>query len=550
MLTVDEYARIRRAHYQDGLGIREIARQFHHSRRKIREVLQNSEPSAYPPRQSPAPKLDPVKGLIDAILTEDQLAPPKQRHTASRIFFRLQSEHGYSGGYDQVRRYVQSHRRQARETFIPLDHEPGQRAEADFGQIWVDFPDGRRQTSVMIVTWAWSYASFAIALPTQKTEAILHGLTKAFEFFGCVPRELWWDNPTTVAIQILSGRQRKLNERYLALASHYNFEPLFCMPARGNEKPRVENRVKDLERRLATPVPRAENLDRLNDYLVQCCRRDFDRQATKRQETIGQRFQQDLARSLALPDRPFDPCIQQSAKADKYQTVAFDKNRYSVPHSFAFRTVGVKGYVDRVELTDGGKTIASHRRCYKRDEQILDPRHFLPVLERKPGCLDHSNVFRQWQLPKAFPRLRKILTDAHGAHSGTRQFIRVLLLLDHHPQESLAQAIEHCRARDCVTVEAILNQVQKQARRQKNEDPEGTRDSQSSLSDGGTVLAASTNDLLWRFSGPHVPMPDLRSFDLLLSEKGDGHVDCHADENQFEAVAIADHCDGMGEAWS
>ena len=93
--------------------------------------------------------------------------------------------------YDQVRRYVASRRRMVRETFLPLDHQPGQRAECDFGRIYVDFPDGRRPVAVLLVTWAYSYRPFAIAFPTERTEAILYGMRAAFEFFGCVPREVW-----------------------------------------------------------------------------------------------------------------------------------------------------------------------------------------------------------------------------------------------------------------------------------------------------------------------------------------------------------------------
>ena len=77
--------------------------------------------------------------IIDEVLKADEKAPPKQRHTAAQIFRRLRDEHGYAGGYDQVRRYVGRHRR---ETFIPLVHDPGQRLECDFGHIYVDFPRG------------------------------------------------------------------------------------------------------------------------------------------------------------------------------------------------------------------------------------------------------------------------------------------------------------------------------------------------------------------------------------------------------------------------
>ena len=156
-----------------------------------------------------------------------------------------------------------------RETFIPLEHRPGRRAEADFGHIYVDFPDGRRQVPVLLVTWSYSNAPFAIALPTERTEAILHGLVEAFAFFGCVPVELWWDNPKTVAIHLFQGRERTLHPRYAALASHYPFTPKFCLPATATEKPRVENRVFDLQRQWATPVPRVDDLDRI-EYTSAC----------------------------------------------------------------------------------------------------------------------------------------------------------------------------------------------------------------------------------------------------------------------------------------
>src|SRR5882672_12117167 len=87
--------------------------------------------------------------------------------------------------------------------------------------VHVDFPDGRRLVPVLLTTWAYSNCPFAIAVPTERTEAILHGLVEAFAFFGCVPRELWWDNPKTVVPHLLTGRERKLNDRYQALASHY-----------------------------------------------------------------------------------------------------------------------------------------------------------------------------------------------------------------------------------------------------------------------------------------------------------------------------------------
>ena len=81
----------------------------------------------------------------------------------------------------------------------PAGASSRQRLEADFGHIHVDFPDGRRLVPFLVTTWAYSNGPFVLALPFERTEAILEGMVAAFEFFGGVPKEVWWDNPKTVA---------------------------------------------------------------------------------------------------------------------------------------------------------------------------------------------------------------------------------------------------------------------------------------------------------------------------------------------------------------
>ncbi len=407
MLTVDQFARIRQLR-RDGLTIRQIVTQLNHSPKTVLKALANPEPvRATPATARVAPVFGPFRAIVEAILVADEAAPRKQRHTGTQIYRRLVTEHGYPGSYDPIRRYLKQRRTDRRETFIPLDHRPGVRAEADFGHIQVDFPDGRRAVPVLVVTWSYSNAPFALGLPTERTEAVLHGLVEAFAFFGCVPTELWWDNPATVAIHILRGRERTLHPRYAALASHYPFTPKFCMPATATEKPRVENRVKDLERMWATPVPRVRDFADLNAHLRGCCLTARGRTCGDQAETVGVRFDRDRAAAEPVPARPFDPCVWQTGQVDKYQTVRFDGNSYSVPRRWAFRPVTVKGYVDRVEVVADGQIIASHTRSYGQREKILDPLHFLVVLEKKPAALDHAPVYRDWQLPPTFPALRQ-----------------------------------------------------------------------------------------------------------------------------------------------
>jgi transposase len=503
MLTVDDYGQIRRAH-SDGLSIRDIARTFPHSRRKVREVLACPQPKpSTRSKAPPAPILGPFQGLLDAILAAAEAAPRKQRHTASQIFRRLRDEHAYPGGYDAVRRYVGKHRRRSRETFIPLAHDPGQRLEADFGHLHVDFPDGRRAVAVLGTAWAYSNYPFALAVPTERTEAILAGMAEAFAFFGCVPREVWWDNPTTVVAQLSTGRDRRPNERYAALASHYTFEPLFGMPARGNEKSYAENRVKVLQRQWATPVPQAADLAELNRWLRPCCTRESGRTVSGREESIGQRFQRDRAEALALPGQPFDACVIQAGGVDKYQTVAFDRNRSSVPRSCASQSVTVKGYVDRVEVVAGGTVVARHRRSYERDQQVLDPLHYLAALGRRPAALDHAPVLRDWQLPASFAHLREQLERQHGARPGARPYVRALQLLAEHPLARVGQAVQRCLARVAAQAEWVAAEVQRLAAVEAN---------QGAAS--GTPVAAPATPL----DHYQVPRPDLGRFDALLDQ--------------------------------
>jgi transposase len=505
MLTVDDYGQIRRA-FRDGMSIRDIARTFHHSRAKVRQILREAQPKPYTRSRPPgAPVLGPFRAVIDAILAADEDAPPKQRHTAMQIFRRLGAEHGYAGGYDQVRRYVARQRRDHRETFIPLAHDPGQRLECDFGHIHVDFPDGRRLVPVLVTAWAYSNYPFVMAMPTERTEAILAGLVEAFTFFGCVPHEVWWDNPTTVVSKIFRGRERRPNERYAALASHYTFDPLFCMPARGNEKPYAETRVRVLQRQWATPVPQVADLAALNLTLREHCLREASRTVDGRADSIGQRFGRDRAAALPLPPRPFDACISQAAQVDKYQTVRFDHNRYSVPRACAYQAVTVKGYVERVEVVAGGRVVARHPRSYGRDEQLLDPLHYLAALGRRPAALDHAPVLKNWALPASFTRLREALEKRHGARAGARHYIRVLQLLAEHPLGRVQQAVEKGLLHEPVQAEHIIAAVAR-------------------LAEAGRTAATPTEAVTSPCHSPvtplcqyQVPRPDLGRFDQLLT---------------------------------
>ncbi len=278
------------------------------------------------------------------------------------------------------------------------------------------------------------------------------------------------------------------------------------MPARGNEKPDAESTVRAIQRRFSTPVPRVKNLEELNQHFRNRCEAERARtvQSLFGSFVIGTRFAEEQAATAPLPNHRFDPCvIRPAAPVDKYQTVAFERNRYSVPRRFAFQMVTVKGYMDRVVIAAGGQIVPTHARSPQLDTLVLDPLHYLATLGRKPGALDHAPVFRDWKLPACFAELRTELEQHHGAMAGARRFVRVLQLLPDHPLARVRQAVEACRREQLISAEAVIQRtltfaaIESQARRSP----------------------PLTTELI-TVPQVQVPLPDLSRFNQLLGEPG------------------------------
>ena len=130
---MEEWTEIRRKVLVEGASKRSVCRDYRIAHKTLQKILANSEPPGY--RQDAArtkTKLGPYLPVITEILEQDRNAPPKQHHTAKRIFERLRDEHGYEGGITQVKEAVARQRRHAREVFVPLSHPLGE-AQFDFG---------------------------------------------------------------------------------------------------------------------------------------------------------------------------------------------------------------------------------------------------------------------------------------------------------------------------------------------------------------------------------------------------------------------------------
>jgi transposase len=429
MFAVEVYAAVRRFVFVEGHSQREAARVFGLSRETVAKMCRFSLPPGYV-RTKPVvkPKLGALVPVIDAILEADQAAPIKQRHTAKRIFERLRDEHGYAGGLTVVKDYVRVARGRQREIFVPLAHPPGH-AQVDFGEAIGVIGGMRQKIHFFCMDVPQSDAPFVKAYPAETTEAFLDGHVSAFAFFGGVPLSILYDNTTLAVAKICGDGRRERTQAFTELQSHYLFRDRFGRPAKGNDKGKVEGLVKYARANFLTPVPHAASFEELNARLADRCRRRQGERAGRHGRTIGERLAADLAAFRALPAVPLEPCEKRIARVSSTALVRYRCNDYSVPTSFGFRDVLVKGFVDEVVILCAGDEIARHRRDYGTGTFVFDPLHYLMLIETKPNALDQAAPLQGWELPEAFQHLRHLL-EARMGNRGKREFIQVLRLLE------------------------------------------------------------------------------------------------------------------------
>lgn len=431
MLRMVDKEYIRKKHFLEGWSIRELSKQLRISRQSVRKMLKDGEIPKYNRQHpKPCPVMDPFREIIEDILKQDKTAPPKQRHTAARIYERLHDIYGFTGGASTVRRYVRNLKDTKDECFLLLEADPGEQMQIDFGEAQVYIGDKQVKALLFCMRLKYSSVPFVIAFPTQRLEAFLEGHIRGFNYFGGVCKEGMYDNATTQVVKILEGPEREEHTWFSCLRAHYLFNSLFCRPAHGNEKGSVETLVKYVRKRALVPVPSFKTWDELNAYLLRWCQNEKEKHLDK--------WLEEQKALRPLPSTSFSAARPQPVKVNPYALVTVDRNKYSVPSRYTGQLLIAKAYVDRVDVIHLSQIVASHPRSYARGEVFLEIQHYLPALEHKPHAVTHAKVVRQ--LPAVFGRLRERMVESHSL--GYKDFLEVLLLLREYSVAELASALE------------------------------------------------------------------------------------------------------------
>jgi len=459
MISVEQREKIRRAYFIKEKRIRQIARELKCSRPTVRKAIASPEPAAYTLTVSrAAPVLGPYKERIKELLAENQRLPRKQRYTGHRIYQSIWQE-GYTGSESTVRGYIarlrQTKKRQ--QVYLPLEFDPGTDAQVDWGE-GVAIIAGKRVTvQLFYMRLCYSRKLFMMAFPNQKQEAFFEGHVRAFHHFQGVPQRISYDNLKVAVLRILEGHNRHEQESFVVFRSHYLFESRFCTPGQGNEKGRVEKGVGYGRRNFMVPLPNVTSFEALNEHLLARCVTDDRRRVDRQPVTIGDAWEMEKPHLLPLPERDFDCCVTRPATLNRYCQVVLDTNRYSVPADKAYRNLVVKAYPFRVDILHLKGVIASHPRSYGREQDILDPLHYLPLLEQRPGAFEHAKPLRRWrkEWPPVYERFLERLQEQGLNGQGIREFVRVLKLHRDHPAGMVAQAVEQALEYGCIHADGV-----------------------------------------------------------------------------------------------
>jgi transposase len=460
---VELFEQIRRE-YEFGVGtISGVARKYGVHRRMVRQALEDAQPPERREAERVRPVLSPVMSFIDDILMSDQRMPRKQRHTARRIWRRIQSElSDHPVAESTVRQYVRGRKKQigitSLNTCVPQSYRPGQEAQVDWYESWAELGGEQIKLQVFSMRSMFSGAAFHRAYRRATQQAFLEAHEIAFDYFGGVFRTCRYDNLKAAVKKIFRGYRREETERFIAFRSHWRFASEFCTPAEGHEKGGIEGEVGYFRRNHWVPVPKASDLEDLNGQLLKACREEEHRYIDGHAESVGAATVRERPFLLAPVERGFDLTEMCFPRVDGLGCVRVRTNLYSAPIAPG-TTVEVRIGPSHIEICDEGRLIARHERCYERQRQILELEHYLDVLERKPGALVGSKPLAQWRekglWPASYDRLIEELIRRHGKASGTRFMIQIVGLVKQYGHTSLQQAIEKALSTGCSDVAAV-----------------------------------------------------------------------------------------------
>jgi transposase len=369
LLSVEDWAEIRRLHRAEGLGIKTIARTLDISRNTVRAAIASDAPPRYERR--------PAGSAVDAFedsIREQLRAVPTMPATviAERV--------GWTRGITVFKERVA----ELRPAYLPPDpasrttYGAGDIAQCDFWFPPIELPVGfgqmRKPTQLPVLTMVTGYSRWlsALLVPTRKAEDLYAGWWHLISGLGAVPRTLVWDGEGAV------GRNRRgrveLTAECQAFRGVLGTKVIVLKPAEPEHKGIIERAHDYLETSFLPGRVFADAADfntQLQGWLAQV--NDRRRRALGCAPTA--RIGADTAAMLPLPPMAPTTGWRRSTRLARDHYVRLDANDYSVHPGVIGRRIEVIADLDRVKVLCEGRVVADHARVWAWHQTITDPDH-------------------------------------------------------------------------------------------------------------------------------------------------------------------------------
>jgi transposase len=383
VLSVEDWAEIRRLYRAERMPIKAVARVMGCSKNTVKRALADDGPPRYErtPRGSIVDEVEPrIRELLAAWPTMPATV------IAERI--------GWTRGLTVLKDRV----RELRPVYLPPDpasrtaYAAGEVAQCDLWFPAITLPVGcgqsRTATRLPVLVMVSGYARWLVArlLPSRVAEDLFAGWWQLIAQLGAVPRVLVWDGEGAVG-------QRRRRTTVLTQQAHgfrgvLGAKILICDPGDPEAKGLVERANGYLEtsflpgRSFHSP---ADFNAQLSDWLVLANQRH--------RRVLGcapvDRIDADRAAMLPLP--PVAPVTgwHTSLRLPRDHYIRLDGNDYSVHPAVVGRRVLVAADLDRVRVVCDGRLVADHARCWARHQTLSDPAHLQAAAQLRH---DHAAV--------------------------------------------------------------------------------------------------------------------------------------------------------------
>ncbi len=306
----------------------------------------------------------------------------------------LLHQKGHKIGYTTVCNYISRKEKRSPEAFIRQRYTPGSVCEFDWGEVKININGKRAVLQMAVFTSGYSNYRYACLYYRQDTLAFMESHVKFFAHADGVYHQMVYDNMRVAVARFVGRKEKEPTQALINLKGHYQFHHRFCNAYRGNEKGHVERSVEYIRRKAFGFRDDFSSLDQAEEYLCGVVNQLNNAPRQQTGKTSSELFDHEKEVLWDAPP-PFSCYSTEQLRVDKYGTVTYCCNRYSVPDHLVGAFVDVKIYSHQLELYYQDKLIGAHQRSYGAHTWTISLDHYLDTLRKKPGALNNSEALAQ-----------------------------------------------------------------------------------------------------------------------------------------------------------